>query len=468
MKTFVAYAFVVAVLQTAVKTAEAAKILLLPTMAKSHALELLHIGEELARRGYQVSFYLPSSIDSKIPKQSPVGVITYTIPDEYKTMFENSMDNIQSGDWKINGHVFDIFFDIRNITKAMCLGLFSDRKQLGYLVKERFDLAIVTTLPFTQCLFSLPYYLNISTVASSAYIVETHSSAPFQSNTLPVSLSSFGNDMNFFERCVNSVQSIVSPILLSYFVTPDMSVIDPVFANIDVNQLVKQAVLYLENSDYVFDYPKAVFPNFVHVGGLTATPAKKLDKKLEDFMARSPEGIIFVSFGSLVPIQFAPKTMVENMLAALRQSGFNVLLKSDSDHDDGNIRFSKWLPQNDILGHPKTKLFISHCGKNGLFESIYHGVPILCMPRSIDQPMNSRRVSRMAIGIHLDFNKASSAEMSSAIHDCIHNETFRENMKKLSVMFRDRRETPVQRAANAVEYVLKYGKVYLHKLISTQ
>ncbi|XP_041347156.1 UDP-glucuronosyltransferase 3A1-like [Gigantopelta aegis] len=430
MKSFVACAVVVAILQTAVKTVEAAKILLLPTMAKSHAFELLHIGEELARREHQVSLYLPSSIDLKIPKQSPVGVISYTIPDEYKMMFENNMDSIQSGDWKPSRHVFDEISDMRGMMKAMCWGLFSDRGQLGYLVKERFDLAIVTALPFTQCLFCLPHYLNISTVASSAYITERHSGSPLQSTTLPFFLGSFGNNMNIFERFSNFALSIVSPFLMSYIATPDMSVIDPVFANIDVNQLVKQAVLYLENSDYVFDYPKAVFPNFVHVGGLTAKPAKKLDKKLEDFMARSPEGIIFVSFGSLVPIQFAPKTMVENMLAALRQSGFNVLLKSDSDHGDGNIRFSKWLPQNDILGHPKTKLFISHCGKNGLFESIYHGVPILCAPRAIDQPMNSRRVAQMGIGIHLDFNKASAENISNAIHDCIRNETFRENMKK--------------------------------------
>lgn len=27
-----------------------------------------------------------------------------------------------------------------------------------------------------------------------------------------------------------------------------------------------------------------------------------------------------------------------------------------------------WMPQNDILGHPKTRVFVTHCGMNSLYE----------------------------------------------------------------------------------------------------
>ena len=33
----------------------------------------------------------------------------------------------------------------------------------------------------------------------------------------------------------------------------------------------------------------------------------------------------------------------------------------------------EWVPQNDILGHPKLKLFITHGGNNGQYEALYHG-----------------------------------------------------------------------------------------------
>ncbi|EDL37976.1 mCG17781, isoform CRA_a, partial [Mus musculus] len=39
-------------------------------------------------------------------------------------------------------------------------------------------------------------------------------------------------------------------------------------------------------------------------------------------------------------------------------------------------------------GHPKTKAFITHGGTNGIYEAIYHGVPMVGVPMLGDQPHN--------------------------------------------------------------------------------
>ncbi len=57
-----------------------------------------------------------------------------------------------------------------------------------------------------------------------------------------------------------------------------------------------------------------------------------------------------------------------------------------------NIRFTKWAPQNDVLGHPAVKAFITHAGSNSLYEAAYHGKPIVCIPLMADQFDQAARV----------------------------------------------------------------------------
>lgn len=59
-----------------------------------------------------------------------------------------------------------------------------------------------------------------------------------------------------------------------------------------------------------------------------------------------------------------------------------------------------WAPQLEILGHPSTGGFMSHCGWNSCMESISHGVPIAAWPMHSDQPRNSTLITKLLkIGI---------------------------------------------------------------------
>ncbi|GFP83852.1 zeatin o-glucosyltransferase [Phtheirospermum japonicum] len=48
-----------------------------------------------------------------------------------------------------------------------------------------------------------------------------------------------------------------------------------------------------------------------------------------------------------------------------------------------------WVPQPQILAHPSTSGFMSHCGWNSCMESISMGVPIAEWPIHSDQPSNT-------------------------------------------------------------------------------
>lgn len=76
-----------------------------------------------------------------------------------------------------------------------------------------------------------------------------------------------------------------------------------------------------------------------------------------------------------------------------------------------NIKTVDWMPQNDVLGHPKTKLFLSHVGHNSMYEAAYHGVPIVGFPMWSDQPENAQQVVRAGMGLWLDINSVKEDEL---------------------------------------------------------
>ena len=56
-----------------------------------------------------------------------------------------------------------------------------------------------------------------------------------------------------------------------------------------------------------------------------------------------------------------------------------------------NVKVMDWLPQNDLLGHKDIKAFVSHVGHNSLYETAYHGVPVVGFPLFAEQHSNARK-----------------------------------------------------------------------------
>ena len=57
-----------------------------------------------------------------------------------------------------------------------------------------------------------------------------------------------------------------------------------------------------------------------------------------------------------------------------------------------NILTLPWIPQNDLLAHPATRLFITHCGISSTYEAAIHGVPVVAIPLNLDQPANAEKL----------------------------------------------------------------------------
>ena len=74
-----------------------------------------------------------------------------------------------------------------------------------------------------------------------------------------------------------------------------------------------------------------------------------------------------------------------------------------------------------VPGHPKTKLFISHCGSNSAFEALYHAVPVICIPLFFDQFAIAQRIVSKGIGIRVDIASLTSDNLEQAVLHVLSN-----------------------------------------------
>ncbi|KAL9398339.1 hypothetical protein Peur_007300 [Populus x canadensis] len=137
-----------------------------------------------------------------------------------------------------------------------------------------------------------------------------------------------------------------------------------------------------------------------------------LDKKARN-------SVIYVSFGTTTALD---DEQIKELAIGLRESKQNfVWVLRDADKGDvfsGEERSAElpegyedsvdgvglvvrdWAPQLEILAHPATGGFMSHCGWNSCLESITMGVPIAAWPMHSDQPRNTVLITKiLKIGV---------------------------------------------------------------------
>lgn len=122
-----------------------------------------------------------------------------------------------------------------------------------------------------------------------------------------------------------------------------------------------------------------------------------------------------------------------------------------------NTLLVDWMPQNDLLGHPKMKLFVAHGGTNGVQEAIYHGVPVVGLPLFFDQYDNLLRLKERGAAKILTINTVDKDNnFLKAIQEVLNDPSYRMNMQRLSRLHRDQPMKPLDRALFWIEFVMRH------------
>lgn len=142
--------------------------------------------------------------------------------------------------------------------------------------------------------------------------------------------------------------------------------------------------------------------------------------------------MVYVAFGTLVR---PSKELVERIVEALDVENLRVLWSLPKDvHGllpSGLTSKRAWrietsVPQDEILRLEQVRCFFSHCGANGVHESLSVGVPMVCMPFYCDQYEWAASVCKdCKAGIQVDKLQSSAADIRKAVNEVLANPTYR-------------------------------------------
>lgn len=218
--------------------------------------------------------------------------------------------------------------------------------------------------------------------------------------------------------------------------------------------------LALSNYHFTQGNPRPTVPAIVDVGGLQIKdPPSPLPEHLQKWLDNAEHGVIYMSMGTNIQSSDLTPFKLIAILKSFANLKERVVWKFENEtipELPTNVMISKWLPQADLLAHRNIKLFITHGGLGGVVEARYHGVPLLGIPIFADQATNINKEIKKGVATVVSYRNLTHESFSNAINEVLNNPSYRENAKRISSLFRDRPEKPMETAVFWTEYVLRH------------
>lgn len=450
-------------------SAHSAKILTIVMIGGSHYLLFDEISHVLYESGHEVNMLLLLGIPqipglSYAARKDSYRLTTWSASDQYVSRF-NQWFLEQQREFFLGRETFDMFLDLMGHFAQQCEWMMNDVELMDTLRGEGYDIAMIDTFNPCSYLVAEKLGLQVVTVHGGNFWNVHQGEMRIPLSYIPVHRSQLSDRMGFWGRMKNvlmflgsfeaerRIQARFEKAILTHFPA----------ANVSLPQLYRKAQLAIYNTDFTLEFPRPLPPNVVCIGGLLAKPAKALPQELEDLVqATGEDGFVVVSFGSMLSSVNLPGLLREMNAAFSRLPQLVIWRHLHSHwpsnlHPAPNVRLFDWLPQNDLLGHPKARLLVTHGGFNSLMQAVYHGVPVVGVPLFGDQFDNMVRVEAKGLGLTVDVTQIQALHLSHSMDTVIRNTRYKASALTLSRMHRSFPFPPRQRLVQWMEHLLQLG-----------
>nr|XP_034832886.1 UDP-glucuronosyltransferase 2B1-like [Maniola hyperantus] len=420
---------------------------------RSHFFVFQTYLEELVHRGHNVTVvsYFPRKEplknyhDISLAEKSEVLQEVFQIERSYRTIIDISLFLIDAG-------------------TENCRTLLGDENvQNLWKTKAKFDVVVMEQF-VSDCGLGLAYKLGAPVVGMTSHLLlpwhYRRFGIPYNPSFVPVLFLDGGTKPTLYQRVERTLFDIYFNALYKYMgQRVDQNTLAQYFDDIPpLEQLAKEMKFMIIYTNFML-FGSYLYPaNVIEVNGYHVAKPKPLPEELRKFIEESEHGVIYISFGSMLKAASTPKDKIEAIIGALSKFPQRVIWKWEDNTLPGNpknIYLSKWLPQNDILAHPKVLAFYSHCGLLGTTEAMYHGVPMVGMPIFGDQPANAAAVEESGLGVQIQITELTTDKLTEKLKTVLDPE-FRARVKTLSKAWRDRPIPPMDSAIYWTEFAARY------------
>ncbi|XP_056241416.1 UDP-glucuronosyltransferase 2B31-like [Seriola aureovittata] len=359
-------------------------------------------------------------------------------------------------------NVFNLIGENQQVVAKLVISILENKTLVNELRETGYDLFL--TDPAFPGGVLLAHYLQLPLVFNVRWLFngEAHFAiAPSPLSYVPELFSDYSDKMDIFQRLNNIIYHSVLSYMYHYVSNPPyQAVCDKYFGHdVSVMSLIQGADLWLMRVDFTFEFPRPTMPNVVYIGGFQGKPSRPLPTDLEEFVQSSGEhGVVVMTLGTLLS-DLGPE-ISEIIASAFANLPQKVVWRHIGERPvtlGNNTMLVEWLPQNDVLGHPKTKVFVTHGGTNGIYESIYHGVPVLGIPLIFDQYDNMVRLNARGVAEIVEVTTLDVESLTIALKNILNpGKPYKQNMLQLSQLHLDKPIKPLESAIFWIEYVMRH------------
>jgi hypothetical protein len=445
-------------------------ILLLPNPWISHVNQFQQMGEALVSRGHTVFIALPTHYPNigKF-KTNVTGLKCVDYVGKYKDYYSfTGTEQATKFDTKLHLSTVAAMRANDGGDEQVCLNALESEELDEKIEMLSIDLAIIDAVACTRCFYILAYRHGIPYISFITQIDPWLTRTPALPSFVPSKFSSppLTQEMSFSQRLHNAwtfLDWISTSHTIPYLSDDLVRKYAKDKPSLTLNQLASKSLVWFLDTNVIIDFPRPMMANEIAVGGLSAKPAKTLPVSIQSFMESAKEGVVLISLGS---ISYIPEKYMLIMLDAVKQLSdqYHIVFRytfNKPDNIPGHIKLLDWVPQNDILAHSKTRLFITHCGANSQFEGMYHGVPMINIPLYSDQHYNAKRADYHGFSETLDIQSFTAEDLMATIQQVLSTNTYVKNIQKASNIFRSEPMSPREKTVYWVEHVLEFGGAHL-------